>query len=469
MERVKRAVGLFKSYASSRVPVLAFLHLLTFGRVFAAAAHMHRQCDANRKDYLSNVDGFSLVLLAAQCNCVPVLKYLTGELGADVNLRGENEGETALIIAAKNNSVELARAITSISSASIDTADEGGWTPTRWAESEGNDEIVDVIREAREGLDDELLDYACDMCQGVEIKDRKYRLKKYKKCFLGTEAFAWMCAEKRRKRSLSLAPAKGGTDEERILGLGDAMIRRGLMQHVLLAHMFRNKKYFYRFSSEVHKRSGVSQEQRASEAQELLRQMSIDSKGSSDRDTVSQAQIINNNCLYTLASRLRGCVSVRNRRYRLKLYQKCFLGNEAVDALARFVSDDDTGEERSEADRKRAVQDKKIRAEALSVGQQLVDHGFIEHVCSEHGLKDERLFYRFTRKMSVFDNRVVSKSRGTLISQSSCRSSRSPSPSVGGSTLRVVSSRSSRSVSRVISRVVSRSPSPLPPAERIAL
>ena len=66
---------------------------------------------------------------------------------------------------------------------------------------------------------------------------------------------------------------------------------------------------------------------------------------------------------------------IKTRRYQLKLYQRCFVGNEAVDWLTKNL--------------------KISRTEAVAIGQKLIDKKVIHHVSDEHSFKDEPLFYRF--------------------------------------------------------------------------
>ena len=68
-------------------------------------------------------------------------------------------------------------------------------------------------------------------------------------------------------------------------------------------------------------------------------------------------------------------VEVKTRRHKLKLYQRCFLGNEAVDWIVNKVQ--------------------VSREDAVRIGQKMIEKELIEHVRQEHQFKDESLFYRF--------------------------------------------------------------------------
>ena len=68
-------------------------------------------------------------------------------------------------------------------------------------------------------------------------------------------------------------------------------------------------------------------------------------------------------------------ISVMDRRYRFRVYRKCFIGSEAVTWIVRNR--------------------KCSRLEAVSLGQQLMDANIFCHVCNNHTFKDDFLFYRF--------------------------------------------------------------------------
>lgn len=81
--------------------------------------------------------------------------------------------------------------------------------------------------------------------------------------------------------------------------------------------------------------------------------------------------------LEKLVEQMRGSngIDIRDRRYRLNTYPKCFVGSEAVAWLMRTQ--------------------KISRADAVQIGQQLARRGIIHHVLDEHDFQDSFLFYRF--------------------------------------------------------------------------
>lgn len=68
-------------------------------------------------------------------------------------------------------------------------------------------------------------------------------------------------------------------------------------------------------------------------------------------------------------------VEIKTRRQKLKLFQRCFVGNEAVDWIVNKT--------------------KLSREDAVSLGQKMIDKGLFHHVLDEHKFKDEELLYRF--------------------------------------------------------------------------
>ena len=70
-----------------------------------------------------------------------------------------------------------------------------------------------------------------------------------------------------------------------------------------------------------------------------------------------------------------GGIRIEDRWYKLRVYHRCFVGKEAVAWLMETL--------------------KISHAQAIKLGQRLVDEKWIHHVTNEHEFKDEHLFYRF--------------------------------------------------------------------------
>lgn len=91
----------------------------------------------------------------------------------------------------------------------------------------------------------------------------------------------------------------------------------------------------------------------------------------SDQTPVSETS------LESLSQRLEEAVTLKDRKYRLSTYKKCFLGTEAVDELIKNEM-------------------AATRIDAVDIGQLLLDAGYINHVTRDHDFKDKDLYYRFT-------------------------------------------------------------------------
>lgn len=98
---------------------------------------------------------------------------------------------------------------------------------------------------------------------------------------------------------------------------------------------------------------------------------------SSDSAPADSKKNLNRISLRQLGEQMRSenGVEIKTRRQKLKLFQRCFLGNEAVDWIVQ--------------------QTKLSRADAVALGQKMSDKGIFHHVLDEHQFKDEELFYRF--------------------------------------------------------------------------
>ncbi len=70
---------------------------------------------------------------------------------------------------------------------------------------------------------------------GLEIKDRYWRLRLYKKCFIGSEAVTWIAGRFRVSRAEAVV-------------IGKICLRKGCFYHVFKEHDFKDDYFFYRFS-----------------------------------------------------------------------------------------------------------------------------------------------------------------------------------------------------------------------------
>ncbi|MDJ0510936.1 MAG: pleckstrin/ G-protein interacting- domain protein [Crocosphaera sp.] len=70
--------------------------------------------------------------------------------------------------------------------------------------------------------------------QGLEIKDRRYRLKLYNSCFVGSEFVNWLI------ENLSIS-------SEQSIKIGQILIDKKIIHHVHDKHDFENDYLFYRF------------------------------------------------------------------------------------------------------------------------------------------------------------------------------------------------------------------------------
>lgn len=75
------------------------------------------------------------------------------------------------------------------------------------------------------------------MLKQIPVGDRSFMLRKYPKCFTGTDAVKFFLS-KRFARS-----------EHEAIAIGNALIRAGVFRHVKNEYLFRNGNYFYRFAA----------------------------------------------------------------------------------------------------------------------------------------------------------------------------------------------------------------------------
>eukprot|EP01095_Lingulamoeba_sp_RSL-Kostka_P000278 TRINITY_DN1043_c2_g1_i1.p1 TRINITY_DN1043_c2_g1~~TRINITY_DN1043_c2_g1_i1.p1 ORF type:complete len:576 (+),score=173.27 TRINITY_DN1043_c2_g1_i1:60-1787(+) len=174
---------------------------------------------------------------------------------------------------------------------------------------------------------------------GVEIKKRKYLLKSYNNCFIGSDLVSWIAARENCSKPAATA-------------LGNQLIKAGLIYHVVdSSKPLIDGHFFYRLDSSVkHKRIKLKKNKTVEVLEDILL-LALDP--------------------------LKG-VTVKDRKYHFKKYSQCFVASEFVDWMIQNIS-------------------VRNRDEAEVMGNKLVDKGFIEHVCDPQGFKDSYLFFRFSR------------------------------------------------------------------------
>ena len=170
---------------------------------------------------------------------------------------------------------------------------------------------------------------------GLEIKDRHYNLKNYPRCFVGSEAVEWLST----KLNISTNEA---------IAIGQKLLEQQWIHHVTNEHQFEDEYLFYRFN----------------EAKLLA-------------NDCSEAKLVCSIDLEQIVSDMRniGGVKIKDRRYNLKNYPRCFVGSEAVEWLSTKLNISTN--------------------EAIAIGQKLLKQQLIHHVTNEHQFKNEYLFYRF--------------------------------------------------------------------------
>lgn len=236
------------------------------------------------------------------------------------------------------------------------------------------------------------------MPEGVEIKTRRYRLKQYKKCFLGNEAVRWLIDSGSRS-------AVGGvftSSTERALEVGNAMIAAGLLSHVTSDHSFKDEMMYYRFTADgppdKEKDGGAEPDQEPDSASlSVSRSFSIGSSRSSTRSSSRSSSSVDAALMESfdvdelrrLVGIMRVGVKVAARTYHLVTYEECFVGSEGVSWLKN-------GDWRGVFPENSALAtSSKTTAAAVAIGDAMIRHGLLSHVTEGHQFKDGTYFYRF--------------------------------------------------------------------------
>jgi len=198
--------------------------------------------------------------------------------------------------------------------------------------------------------------------EGIEVKDRKYHLRTYPKCFVGRDAVDFLV-----KSGLA-------TSREHSVEIGREFARRlNLLEHVCRDHDFEDKYFFYRFVPKNKRFVSIDD-------MHLLLDMNVDAENSDDEFSVSSSTTT---CTFGAQGMddveeafARG-VEVKDRRHHLKVYPDCFVGSEAVSYLVS------SGHART-------------REHAVLLGSRLQEErNLFRHVTDDHAFKDSYLFYHF--------------------------------------------------------------------------
>lgn len=96
-----------------------------------------------------------------------------------------------------------------------------------------------------------------------------------------------------------------------------------------------------------------------------------------------------------MADKMTG-VEVKDRKYRLKTYRQCFVGMLHTCCSGEKFSYFHSYEASDVVDWMLKNLSCRTRAQATKIGEQLVDEGFLEHVCDPQPFQDAYLFFRFT-------------------------------------------------------------------------
>ena len=204
-------------------------------------------------------------------------------------------------------------------------------------------------QEQRDLLKEEFKNY-------VEISDRHYRMKTYKKCFIAKEAIDFMVS--------------GGYVESREEGvrLGKTLQRTfKIFDHVNHDHDFADDYLFFRFYDDSE-------------------------NGKDNNDMQITSNKLSQEQLEELAIKFKANAVVKDRIHHFKPYAKCFIAKEAVDFMV------DLGYAKS-------------RIEAVKIGKSLqVYTGLFEHVKQDRLFEDKHWLFRFIDNSKNWPSKKVSSS-----------------------------------------------------------
>ena len=233
------------------------------------------------------------------------------------------------------------------------------------------------------------------------VRDRRYRMRIYMRCFKANELIDVMILH---------GFCKSRSDGI-ILGL--KLQKYGHLHHVLDEHEFQDAKLFFRWFND--------------EANILGRYFKSDNAGSEKSKTMQQTSRIQEGIFTSLhidyialAKNMKKDLIVRDRSYRGKVYQHCFIARDAVAWLSDWIT----------LNRKKAGHatdctsgKNALKSEAVALGRALVTAGMFVNVTGSQTFSDGTLLYRFSTKEHLADagdpNLLFSHQNTSVFSNSS--------------------------------------------------
>eukprot|EP01084_Bolivina_argentea_P200682 343140_1 len=196
---------------------------------------------------------------------------------------------------------------------------------------------------------EELLILAFRMYIGMDIKDRKWKLKTYKQCFVGNKCVDWLI-----ENHITLT-------RNEAVQIGQQLVRTEFISHVDRKHDFIDGKYYYRFINPIQKFKNV-----------VIKYGSvIQHRKTFSTVIVERLQFVNE-----LKTKCKKGFDIKDRKYRFKMYSQCFIGEDAVTWMIK----------------NKIAQS---RNEAVEMGQLLMNNNIIQHVTQSHQFRDDKKFYEF--------------------------------------------------------------------------
>ena len=237
---------------------------------------------------------------------------------------------------------------------------------------------------------DQLRDLAVKIIGGLEIKNRKYHLRTYKRCFVASEVV-----------DLMIMQQLVSTREDAV-ALGVALqTELNLWHHVVDNHLFSDQYLFFRLTSDNDHQLNLTRTNEeyvdmessalslSSEADDHpsnqcssdteTKRMSFTKRCSFDSASSGAASTLSDTEFDAISVRLLEGLDIQTRTYRFKKYRKCFVASEAIDYMM---------EEGIVTSRK----------EGVALGRALqMKRNFWQHVVDDHLFGDAYLFFRLTK------------------------------------------------------------------------
>lgn len=203
------------------------------------------------------------------------------------------------------------------------------------------------------------IEVAQSLLDGVEIRDRRYHLRKYRQCFVGFEAVSFLMDKGFAKTS------------DEAVEIGNRLVKYRCIRHVVDDIPFQNDNLFYRFLTTADGKISILS---PSTTEKSLSTVSL--------EKIDLSQVV---------EVLKEDLDIRDRKIHFRQYSQCFVGSDAADILlSRGIAQNED--------------------EAVAIGNLLMENRIIRHIDNDYDFQPGMFYYKFIDPKKPLSRRQSSSS-----------------------------------------------------------